>query len=113
MRTLFKNFGYVMLLITATALGADLNEWSHSGYFAMTPLGEWLYKMDPSMLNTAQAVVQRYIAPWAWEYGIQYVLQTGTMIVAGIPAALCIGGAAMTKKKPLRGVAGLRGETYA
>lgn len=30
------------------------------------PLGAALFRLDPALLNTAQAGLQRQVAPWAW-----------------------------------------------
>lgn len=82
--------GIVLLLLSAVALGADLNEMTHAEQFRLRPLGEMLYGIDPSILNLLQSVIQRYIAPWVWEDGVQNILLLPTVLVTGGLGLACL-----------------------
>ena len=57
----------VLLLASGVALGF-LTGWD-------VPLGESLFRYDPALLNTAQAVIQRYLAPALWDEGVLPLLE--------------------------------------
>ncbi len=64
-----------------------------NGALTTTPLGATMFAIDPSMLNTAQAAVQRYIAPWVWDPVIVWLLEAPTFLTMGlIGAALVLAG---------------------
>lgn len=94
-----RGVGTALLLVATMFLGMDLAAIGEAGGFQMTPLGQYLYEMDPAMLNTTQAFVQRYLAPWIWEYGFQSVLQSGAALVSGIPGVACFAGSMMMGRK--------------
>jgi hypothetical protein len=54
------------------------------------PLGAVLFRLDPSLLNLVQAVVQRYLLPMIWDDLLLPVLEAPAWVV---PAIL---GGAMT-----------------
>ena len=49
----------------------------------MTPLGQYWFDFAPASLNTAQAAVQRHVAPFLWDPVIQWVLTLPVWAVAG------------------------------
>ncbi len=67
------------LLLLALAVGVAL--W----FGAATPLGAVVFQLDPPLLNTLQAGVQRRLAPELWDSVILPVLQAPAW---GMPAAL-------------------------
>lgn len=56
------------------------------GVFQPKPLGLHLFELVPNQLNLAQALIQRYVAAWVWDPGIQWVLNQPTY------ACLLVGG---------------------
>ncbi|MCA3337938.1 MAG: hypothetical protein INF90_05375 [Roseomonas sp.] len=56
--------------------------------FGGNPLGAVLFRLDPSLLNLVQAVVQRYLLPMIWDDVLLPVLEAPAWV---IPAVL--GGA--------------------
>lgn len=67
----------VLLLAAAVALGLLLG-WDG-------PLGEVLFRQDPALLNTAQAVIQRYVSPALWDEAALPLLERPSWV---LPAAL-------------------------
>jgi hypothetical protein len=67
----------VLLLAIGLAL-AFLTGWG-------TPLGEALFRYDAGLLNTAQAVIQRYIAPAIWDDAVLPLLERPSWV---LPVAL-------------------------
>ena len=67
----------VLLLAAALALGF-LTGWT-------TPLGEALFRYDPGLLNTAQAGIQRHVAPALWDEVALPLLERPSWV---LPAAL-------------------------
>jgi hypothetical protein len=49
------------LILLALAAGAV----AWAGWSA--PLGGALFRLDPALLNTVQAGIQRHLAPWIWD----------------------------------------------
>jgi hypothetical protein len=54
----------------------------------MVALGEMWFKLHPHSLNTAQAGIQRHVAPWLWEPMITTILLRPGSLVFGIPGVL-------------------------
>jgi hypothetical protein len=50
-----------------------------------TPLGGALFRYDPALLNTAQAVIQRYVAPAIWDDAVLPLLERPSWV---LPVAL-------------------------
>ena len=67
----------VLLLAAGAALGFVAG-WS-------TPLGAALFRYDPALLNTAQAGIQRYLAPALWDEAALPLLERPSWVV---PVAL-------------------------
>jgi len=56
-----------------------------AGYW--DPLGAVLYRVEPGMLNSLQAGVQRYVAPWLWDIVFVPILELPAFV---LPAAVGI-----------------------
>jgi hypothetical protein len=67
----------VLLLAVGLALGF-VTGWG-------TPLGESLFRYDPALLNTAQAVIQRYVSPAIWDEAVLPLLERPSWV---LPVAL-------------------------
>ena len=61
-----------------------------TGSWRMVALGETWFKLHASSLNTSQAVIQRYIAPWLWEPVITTILLWPGWVVFGVPGGLMV-----------------------
>jgi len=72
----------VALVYDGTRILAD------DGRLVFTSLGEHWYSIDPASLNTAQAGIERHVAPFLWDPIISTILLTPAWIVAGILGAL-------------------------
>ncbi|MCA3301098.1 MAG: hypothetical protein ING00_01680 [Roseomonas sp.] len=58
-----------------------------AGLFAIfggDPLGAVLFRLDPGILNLAQAVVQRYLLPVLWDDVLLPVLEAPSWVVPAI-----------------------------
>ena len=82
-----KGFGRDMRLIGLVLMGLALEI---SMAIGGDPLGAVLFRLDPSLLNLVQAVVQRYLLPMIWDDLLLPVLEAPSWVV---PAVL---GGAMT-----------------
>lgn len=49
--------------------------------FGGDPLGALLFRLDPGILNLAQAVVQRYLLPMLWDDVLLPVLEAPVWVV--------------------------------
>lgn len=62
--------GFLALLFIGLAvlvIGYEAYLWAESGRYRMLTLGELWYRVDAAGLNLAQALVQRYLSPGAWD----------------------------------------------
>ena len=73
----------MLLLIGVLLLAAGVAAGAMAGWD--TPLGAALFQYDPALLNTAQAGIQRYVAPGLWDNGALPLLERPVWLV---PAAL-------------------------
>ncbi len=69
----------VILTIDATKSLA-----TSEGQWIATPLGEHWFKLDAPSLNTAQAVIERYVSPALWDPVILSILQVPSWIFFGV-----------------------------
>lgn len=73
--------GFVLL-----ALAAGLGAWAGWG----TPLGALLFRLNPALLNTAQAGIQRHVAPWLWDGVALPVLEQPVWLVPALLGGLLL-----------------------
>jgi hypothetical protein len=59
--------GWIFFLAGLAVLARDVFVWIETKKWAPIALGQLWYNLDPSSLNLAQAVVQRYIHPFLWD----------------------------------------------
>lgn len=85
--------GWILVLAALGAIGYEVFMAVDTGSYRMIALGQIWYEHHPHSLNTAQAGIQRYVAPWLWEPGIVTILRWPGWLVFGVPgilaAALC------------------------
>jgi hypothetical protein len=77
------------MLILAMALfilAAVAALWAGAG----TPLGEVLYRLDPALLNTAQAGIQRHVSPGLWDNAALPLLEQPAWLVPLLLGALLL-----------------------
>ena len=73
-----------LLLLAAGATLGVLTGWA-------TPLGAALFRYDPAVLNTAQAGIQRYVAPALWDdVALPLLEQPSWVLPAALGAALLL-----------------------
>jgi len=72
------------LLVLALGVAAAL--WA--GWQAS--LGAVLFRLDPGLLNTAQAGIQRHVSPWLWDAVVLPVLEQPVWLVPAILAGLLL-----------------------
>jgi hypothetical protein len=75
-----------LLALMLFALGAAGAFWA--GWQA--PLGAALFRLDPGLLNTAQAGIQRHVSPWLWDAVVLPVLEQPVWLVPAILAGLLL-----------------------
>ena len=66
--------GWILFLAGLAVLTRDAFVWIETKQWAPLALGQLWYNLNPSSLNLAQAVVQRYIHPFLWDPIIVTVL---------------------------------------
>lgn len=54
------------------------------------PLGAVLFRLDPGLLNTAQAGLQRNVAPWAWNDVVLPVIEQPVWVAPAVLGVLCL-----------------------
>lgn len=70
-----RTLGWLFIVFGVVILGRDIARWLEFGYFQPTPLGQIWYLIDPSSLNTTQAVIERHVAIWLWQNGVGLILR--------------------------------------
>ena len=83
--------GYVGLVFLGLALTAFIYELLialNSGSYRVIAAGELWFRLNPSSLNLAQAVTQRYLHPDLWNPMIISILQWPAWSILGAPGAL-------------------------
>jgi len=80
--------GWLLILGAIIVFGMEAYAWLVQGIYHIVATGELWYKVSPSTLNLTQAVVQRYITPLIWDYGIRPVLLLPAWLVLSLVGAL-------------------------
>jgi hypothetical protein len=57
---------------------------------AATPLGAVLFRLDPALLNTAQAGIQRHLSPGLWDNAALPLLEQPAWLVPLLLGALLL-----------------------
>lgn len=86
-----RTFGWLLIVFGVVIFGRDCARWLEFQYFTPTPLGQIWYLIHPPSLNTAQAVIERYVAVGLWQNGIGVVLRWPAWITLPLLGTLCIG----------------------
>lgn len=83
---ILRALGVWSLLVAMVALTIDGTQSlaSGEGQWIVTPLGEHWFKLHAASLNTAQAAVERHVAPWLWDPVILSILQVPTWVFFGV-----------------------------
>lgn len=74
MRLILRLLGAVLVLGALWPLLREMSMLVNGADHHFIPLGQLWFEIDPATLNMLQAGIQRRIAPWLWEDGIQVVL---------------------------------------
>ncbi|MGB1548252.1 MAG: hypothetical protein ACPHIA_06960 [Alphaproteobacteria bacterium] len=88
LRRMGRALGWVFLVMALLALGGALQPWIKGDGFTSLALGELWYRLDVGSLNFLQAIVQRYLHPAIWEYGMTPVLLRPAWLVFGVAGGL-------------------------
>jgi len=83
-----------LLALMLLALGAAGALWA--GWQA--PLGAALFRLNPGLLNTAQAGIQRHVAPWLWDGVVLPVLEQPVWLIPAILAGLLLLGSLLRRR---------------
>lgn len=94
--------GILFLIAALAAAGFEVAAWIISGTYMPVTLGGLWYEAHRASLNAFQAGVQRYIAPWLWDYGIQWLLLWPAWAVLGVPGAILLWWGLWRRKRPRR-----------
>ncbi|MEW5704798.1 MAG: hypothetical protein AB1781_09490 [Pseudomonadota bacterium] len=75
--------GWALIVLALLSLGGALQPWVMGNAFKSLALGELWYQLDAGSLNFLQAIVQRYVHPWLWDYGFLQLLLLPAWVVFG------------------------------
>jgi hypothetical protein len=100
---IIRVLGALLILTALVAAGFEVAHWISAGsYKPVTPGGVW-YAVHRASLNTAQAAVQRHLAPWLWDPAIMWLLVQPAWAVAGVPGGLLLWlGRRRKRRRPRR-----------
>jgi hypothetical protein len=87
---LLRILGWLLVGAALLCAGAETVASLQAGGWMPTAAGELWFRLDPFSLNLAQAVVQRYVAPWLWDPGIVTVLLAPAWLVFATPGLLFV-----------------------
>ena len=82
--------GWILVLAALAALAYEVMVAINGDGWRMIALGEMWFKLHPHSLNTTQAGIQRYLAPWLWEPGITTILLWPGWAVFGLPGIAAV-----------------------
>ncbi len=101
---LLRLIGIMLLCISVAAIGWEIYVSLQAASYRLIATGEWWQRLDVASLNFAQAIVQRYVHPFAWEAIIAPVLTLPLWLVAGVPGLLLIAASRprARRAKPVR-----------
>ncbi len=88
MRSILRWIGVWTLAAAFMALIVDGVNWLAARSFETTLLGEFIYWLSPSGLNTTQAVIERYTAPVIWDPVMISILNLPVWLAGGIVGSL-------------------------
>ena len=84
MRLLAHIVGWTLLIVALVIAIRDGLASLDQKVLVIKPLGQIWYDIDPPSLNTAQAVVERYVSPTLWDPAIVTILQLPGVAVFGV-----------------------------
>ena len=90
MRIVVRLLGLVLLAVALWAGVIQFHLWAETGRFIPLALGQMWFDRDPSSLNLAQAVIERYVWPPLWDPVILTVLRWPAWAVLGLPALILL-----------------------
>jgi hypothetical protein len=76
--------GWLLIAGAIFVAGMEAYAWLDRGTYHIVAAGELWYEESPNTLNLVQAVVQRYIAAFLWDYAIRPVLLMPAWLVLGV-----------------------------
>ncbi|WP_349359301.1 hypothetical protein [Stappia sp.] len=82
-RFVVRLLGLWLLAVALVMLVVDGTKTIAAAQWMATPLGQLWFDFAPESLNTAQAAIQRHVAPVLWDPVIQTVLTWPAWAVAG------------------------------
>ena len=89
MRTVGLAIGWLLLLAAFGCLAFDVARMDGNA-FALAPLGQVWFALDPGSLNFTQAVIERYIWASLWDPGISTLLQWPAFFVFLVPGVILL-----------------------
>ena len=95
--------GLLLIIGALVAAGFEIAGWASSGTYKFVTLGDVWYATHRASLNTAQAVVQRYLTPWLWDPAVVWLLVKLAWTTLGVPGILLLWlGWPRKKRRPRR-----------
>ncbi|HJU15085.1 MAG TPA: hypothetical protein VJ770_01335 [Stellaceae bacterium] len=82
--------GWILFFAGVSVLAHDAILWRESGHWAPILFGQLWYDANPSSLNLAQAVIQRYLWPPLWDGAIVRLLLCWAFAVPMAAGALLV-----------------------
>ncbi len=99
MAKIFRVLGWFFLALAVFSLAFDLFSFFKTSSFSFSQLGENWFNVHAGSLNLLQAVTERYISPYVWDYGFSQLLFLPTIVVMTVLGGLFTILSSTTKKK--------------
>ncbi len=88
MAKIFRVLGWLFLALAVFSLAFDLFSFFQIGSFHFSQLGANWYALHSGSLNLIQAVTERYISYYVWDYGFSPLLFLPTVVVMTVLGGL-------------------------
>tara|TARA_B100000886_G_scaffold339264_1_gene304215 strand:+ start:1127 stop:1438 length:312 start_codon:yes stop_codon:yes gene_type:complete len=72
--TVIKTFAWFFIAVAFGVAAFEIISSIEKGEYQIMALGEVWYQADKASLNTAQAIIQRYLFAWLWDPIIIFLL---------------------------------------
>jgi hypothetical protein len=82
--------GGLLCAVALVAVMADLSLWISSGAWHSATVADHWQRINPHTLNLAQAVIERYVSAWLWDFVIRIILGWPTWAVLGVPGIILL-----------------------
>jgi uncharacterized protein (TIGR03382 family) len=91
--------GWILMALALLAAGGDALGWLQNGHLALSPLGAFWTRIDPTSLAWLQAAIRQSLPPAVWDPGCTTLLGWPAVLVLGALGLLLL---LMFRRRPPR-----------